>query len=104
MTWHCRWAVGAGLMALTALLSCHAAAADLAFGQYLAGECVTCHRTDGAAKGIPPIVGWPSDTFVAALKAYKAKERANPIMQTIAGRLSDVEMAALAAYYGSLPQ
>jgi cytochrome c len=78
------------------------AAADSAFGQYLSSECVTCHRADGADKGIPSITGWPADQFVAVLKSYKAKDRDNAVMQTIAGRLGDDEMAALAAYYASL--
>ena len=77
-------------------------AADPAFGKFLANECVTCHRADGQDKGIPAIVGWPTDQFVAVLKSYKAKERPNVVMQTIAGRLSDDEMAALAAYYATL--
>ena len=80
----------------------NANAADPAFGQYLSSECVTCHRADGQDKGIPSIVGWPTEQFVAVLKSYKVKDRDNPVMQTIAGRLSDDEMAALAAYYGSL--
>lgn len=74
-------------------------AADIAFGEHLSGECVTCHRLDGQMKGIPSIVGWPADQFVAVMKSYRSKERANEVMRTIAGRLSDDEMAALAAYY-----
>jgi cytochrome c553 len=77
-----------------------AAAADAAFGEYLSGECVTCHRLDGQNTGIPSIVGWPADQFVAVLEAYKAKARPNAVMQTIAGRLSKEDMEALAAYYG----
>ena len=90
------------LFSLACCAAENASAADPAFGQYLSSECVTCHRLDGQDKGIPPIVGWPADQFVAVLKSYKAKDRDNKIMQTIAGRLSDDEMAALAAYYGSL--
>lgn len=77
-------------------------AGDAAYGQYLSGECVTCHRADGQDKGIPSIVGWPADQFVAVLNSYKVKDRPNPIMQTIAGKLSEQEIEALAAYYGSL--
>jgi cytochrome c553 len=77
-------------------------ASDAAFGQYLAGECVTCHRKDGQNKGIPSITGWPTDQFVAVMRSYKQKVRPNPIMQTIAGRLTDQDMDALAAYYASL--
>ncbi len=77
-------------------------AADAAFGQYLSSECVTCHRTDGQDVGIPSIVGWPADQFVSVLKSYRNKERSNPIMQSAAGRLSNDEMEALAAYYAAL--
>lgn len=79
-----------------------ARAADAAYGQYLAGECAACHRADGQDKGIAVITGWPVEQFVAVLQAYKLKERPNVVMQTIAGRLSADEMAALADYYGSL--
>lgn len=78
-----------------------AVAADPAYGEYLSSECVTCHRRDGQGQGIPTIIGLPTEQFIAALKAYKVKDRPNPIMQTIAGRLSDDDIAALAAYYSS---
>ncbi|MEQ1611593.1 MAG: c-type cytochrome [Hyphomicrobiaceae bacterium] len=83
-------------------LTTAARAGDIAFGEYLSGECVTCHRVDGQDKGIPPIVGWPADQFTAVLQSYKAKDRANQVMQTIAGRLSDQDMDALATYFESL--
>jgi cytochrome c553 len=79
-----------------------ASAADPAYGEYLSSECVACHRRDGQDKGIPSIVGWPVDQFVAVLQSYKSKDRQNQVMQTITGRLSDDDMAALAAFYGSL--
>lgn len=78
------------------------AAGDRAFGEYLSSECVTCHQASGRFDGIPPIVGWPEASFVAVLKQYRTKERANPVMQTIAGKLTEEEIAALAAYFGSL--
>ena len=92
----------AGFLVLTAGLAFdHAVAADRELGQYLSTECVTCHRTSGpAAPGIPQIAGWPEDQFVAAMNAYKAKQRDNPVMQTVAGRLGAEDIAALAAYFG----
>jgi len=75
---------------------------DLAYGQYLSGECVTCHLADGTNAGIPSITGWPVDDFVVALHAYKNKVRPHPVMQLVTGRLSNEEIAALAAYFRDL--
>jgi cytochrome c553 len=79
------------------------AAGDRALGEYLSTECVTCHRVSGApVAGIPAIRGWPADQFVAVMTAYKSKQRENIVMQSIAGRLSQEDIEALAAYFGSL--
>lgn len=79
-----------------------AAAGDRELGQYLSAECVTCHRAAGhAAPGIPRIAGWPEDQFVAVMNAYKSKQRDNPVMQTIAERLSGEDIAALATFFGT---
>lgn len=75
---------------------------DPEYGEYLAAECTTCHQTDGSANGIPSITNWPEDDFVAALHAYKVKLRPHPVMQMMAGRLSNEEIAALAAYYATI--
>jgi cytochrome c len=72
---------------------------DPEYGQYLSSECVTCHQIDGDDDGIPSITFWPEEDFVVALHAYKSKKRAHPVMQMIAGRLSDDEIASLAAYF-----
>lgn len=80
-----------------------AIAGDRELGQYLSGECVTCHKASGKVEGgVPPIAGWPENQFVAVMNSYKAKERDNAVMQTIAGRLKDDDIAALAAYFGGL--
>jgi cytochrome c553 len=78
------------------------AAGDRALGEYLSSECVTCHQLTGNHEGIPPIIGWPEQSFVEIMGEYRNKKRSNPIMQTIAGRFSADEIAALAAYFGSL--
>lgn len=75
---------------------------DAAFGEYLSSECVTCHQVSGRYDGIPPIVGWPEESFVEIMNEYRHKKRSNAVMQTIAARLTDDEVAALAAYFGSL--
>lgn len=72
---------------------------DREFGAYLSSECTTCHQADGSDQGIPSITYWPEEDFVLALHAYKQQIRPHPVMQMIAGRLSDEEIAALAAYF-----
>ena len=74
-----------------------------AYGEYLSSECVTCHQLSGNFSGIPPIVGWPEQSFIEIMEEYRTKKRDNPVMQTIADRLGEKEIAALAAYFGSLP-
>ncbi|NNU79256.1 c-type cytochrome [Halovulum dunhuangense] len=81
-----------------------AIAGDPAYGEYLAGECTTCHQRDGSNQGIPSITGWPVEDFVVAMHAYKSKKRMNPVMQTVAGSLGDQEIASLAAYFANLDQ
>ncbi len=75
---------------------------DPEFGEYLASECLTCHQSDGSADGIPSITLWPTEDFVIAMYAYKRKLRPHPVMQMMAGRLNDEEIAALAAYFKDL--
>ncbi|MGM0584190.1 MAG: c-type cytochrome [Pseudomonadota bacterium] len=75
---------------------------DPAYGEYLSGECVSCHKVDGADEGIPSVTGWPERDFVIAMQAYKREQRPHPVMRMIAGRLSDEEIASLAAYFASL--
>jgi cytochrome c len=88
---------GAGTCAL--LLAAPAAAADVELGRYLSAECATCHRAGSAAGTIPNIHGRAEQALVEAIKAYRAKTRENAVMQTIAGRLTDEEIEALAAYF-----
>lgn len=72
---------------------------DPAYGEYLGGECVTCHRRSGPTDGIPRISGLPEDHFVRAMVEYREKIRTNEVMRTTASRLSDEEIAALAAHF-----
>ena len=72
---------------------------DAEYGAWLSGECVTCHRADGGDAGIPSIVRWPVDRFVIAMHAYRSGRRDHPVMQMIARRLGDEEIAALAAFF-----
>ena len=96
-------------IAATAVVLCSwfgisvASADDLKdYGEYLAGECTTCHRIDGAESEIPSITGWDTDTFTETLGYYKSGLRKNPAMESVAKSLDDEQVKALAAYFGSI--
>ena len=75
---------------------------DAELGEYLSGECVTCHKPDVDPEGgVPEITGLPVEQFAVLLLSYRNKERENPVMQTIAARLSDEDIASLAAYFAT---
>jgi len=75
---------------------------DAEYGEYLSSECVTCHQMSGRADGIPSIVGWPKEPFIRALFEYKTNVRSHQVMQNMTVNLGNEEIAALAAYFGSL--
>ena len=77
---------------------------DPEYGEYLSSECTTCHQTSGADEGIPSITLWPEEDFVIAMHAYKRKLRPHPVMQMMAGRLNNEEIASLAAYFAALEE
>ena len=75
---------------------------DAEYGEYLSGDCIACHQIDGSYDGIPSIIGWDEESFVWAMHSYKTKYRQHPVMQMMAGRLNNDEIAALAAYFQTL--
>jgi cytochrome c len=72
------------------------------YGRHLAQECTGCHRIDGIDNGIPSIIGWDGDKFIATLTFYQDGHRTNPVMVSVAKSLDGEQVKALAAYYGSL--
>jgi len=85
--------IGAAAMALQG---------DTAYGEYLSTECVTCHQISGHADGIPSIIGWPKNAFIRALFEYKTNVRSHQVMKNMTTNLGNEEIAALAAYFGSI--
>lgn len=71
---------------------------DIAYGEYLSTECTACHA-DTAEGGIPVIEGQPAESFVTGILDYRSGQRSHPVMEMIAGRLADDEIAALAAWF-----
>ena len=75
---------------------------DAAYGQYLAGECTSCHQPGQANEGVPQVTGWHEEDFALAMLDYRTGLREHPIMNMVAGRLGDEEIAALAAHFATL--
>jgi cytochrome c len=69
-------------------------------GEYLSGDCTACHQLQGESKGIPSITGWPVESFVLVMQAYRRGERNDTLMQTVARRFSDEDLQALAVFFG----
>ncbi len=69
--------------------------------------CVLCHGRQGVGVGsdFPPLAGQPSVYLVNQLRAFKTGARsAGPLglMRTVASRLSERDMQAVAGYFSSL--
>ena len=76
--------------------------ADIAYGEYLAGECVTCHASGSSEGNIPNIAGVNAKIIASALHSFQTKERENKVMQLVAERLDNEQIASLAVYFSSL--
>jgi cytochrome c553 len=91
-------------MWLTTGAATAARAADMELGRYLATECLTCHRAATPDGAIPNIFGVAETNLTEVIKAYRAKRLPNAVMQNIAARLTDEEIAALALYFSRTPK
>jgi len=79
------------------------AAPDAAAGKAKAGPCAGCHGANGEGKAkFPAIAGMDQKKFVQDMKDYKSGKRENGMMKSAAAKLSDDDVANLAAYYASL--
>ena len=76
--------------------------ADVGYGEYLSGECVTCHSQKGVDKGIPVINGLDAEAFATVMHSYKAGDIQHPVMQMVAGRLDGEQIASLAIYFATI--
>src|SRR5215472_3068008 len=100
---------------ITLLLLCAALplAAQAQTGNPEAGReknswCIGCHGIPmyktafPEVYSVPKIAGQSPEYIVKALQAYRAGDRSHPTMRAIARRLTDQDMADLAAYYGAM--
>lgn len=76
---------------------------DLEYGEYLASDCTSCHSLYVGRDRIVALAGLPKDYLVDALVAYRAGERDNDAMTTVAKSLTDTDIQAIAGYLSTLP-
>ena len=76
------------------------AGGDPAYGEYLYGECTSCHGSGRA--GIPAIEGYDAESVVVLLNAYKSGEIDHEAMRVVASGLGDAEVASLALFIATL--
>jgi cytochrome c553 len=99
------------LAASLAFVGLHAHAADVK-GSAQAGQgkvwlCIGCHSIPDYRADYPlvyrvPMIGGQNATYIAAaLNEYKKGERKHPTMRSIAGSLSEQDMADIAEYYAA---
>ena len=92
---------------LAAVQSTSMAAGNAEEGQKLAHTCLGCHGVKHYVNTyptyhVPRIAGQHETYIVAALKAYRSKQRAHKTMQANASDLTDQNMEDVAAYFAGL--
>jgi len=78
---------------------------DAAAGKRKSEDCGDCHGPTGAGDGdtIPPIAGMPVDKFTKAMQDFRnGVRKKSPMMNKQGKKLSDKDVADLAAYYSQL--
>lgn len=79
------------------------AAGDVDAGMKLAAKCSGCHGKNGEGKGKnPPVAGMDTAAHVKALQDYKSGARDHKAMMRAVAKLSDQDLADIAAYYATL--
>ena len=82
---------------------------DAKAGQVKSIPCMGCHAIPGYSNvyptyHVPRVGGQHPQYIVAALKAYKSKQRSHPTMQAQAATLSEDDMNDIAAFFSSKPE
>lgn len=94
-------------MAITSLFllcfsSTSLAGGNTTAGEKKAGQCASCHGANGEGSGNnPKIAGMDKAAFAKAMNDYKSGARKNMMMEMFAKKLSDKDIADLAAFYAT---
>ncbi|MDO9270704.1 MAG: cytochrome c [Methylobacter sp.] len=88
---------------LSVFLTLPVSAADITAGEQKAAPCASCHGQKGNSGNAqwPNLAAQQSTYLVNQLKAFKAGNRTNPMMQPMAANLNNEDINNLAAYFSS---
>ncbi len=91
-------------MALSALVTVPAAAADLAAGKQKAELCASCHGESGISQteNIPSLAGQPDQFIQWQLVFFRSGSRKSEQMQGIVEQINNDDIRNLGAYFASL--
>lgn len=91
-------------MALSALASIPAHAADAAAGKEKAEMCIGCHGEGGISQteNIPSLAGQPDQFIQWQLVFFRGGSRKNEQMQPIVEQITNDDIRSLGAYFASL--
>lgn len=103
MSCRCAWYAFCG-MALSALASIPAHAADAAAGKEKAEMCIGCHGEGGISQteNIPSLAGQPDQFIQWQLVFFRGGSRKNEQMQPIVEQITNDDIRSLGAYFASL--
>lgn len=69
----------------------------------IVATCMSCHGTDGKAKGaMPPLAGRDKAYFVAQMKDFKSGKRPGSVMNKHAAGYTDAEFEKMAEYFAAI--
>jgi cytochrome c553 len=88
--------------ALCGVMGVAQGAGDVAAGRAKAQDCAECHGANGEGLEGPQVAGKPESELVKAMQDYKSGKRADAAMKEAMSRLTDQDIANLAAYYATL--
>ena len=93
----------ASLVIFLSTIAFSAHAGDITAGKTKSSKCAFCHGKDGKGTSKnPPLAGMDTKTFAAHISDFKTGKRKNPMMESMAKKLSETDVEDLASYFASL--
>lgn len=97
--------ISAALASIVLAGAAPAGAADAMAGKETAEICAACHGANGisVSDDIPNLAGQNATYLQSQLEAFREGDRANALMNAIAGQLGDTEIENVVAFFSELP-